>query len=162
MEGGSMKIRMRLALIIVKTILLLLLPISSFAFDKEPDGFRDIKWGTDIETLKDMKFKGDYESSKIYTRENDRLRVGVAEVDSVEYFFWKGKFHEVDIKAYKNKGNLYVETFATFGEGSPSVVGFKWKGLITTIYLNIFDDHTTLRMLSTEIESKKVKEDKGF
>src|SRR3990170_3555444 len=108
MEGGSMKIRMRLALIIVKTILLLLLPISSFAFDKEPDGFRDIKWGTDIETLKDMKFKGDYESSKIYTRENDRLRVGVAEVDSVEYFFWKGKFHEVDIKAYKNKGNLYV------------------------------------------------------
>jgi hypothetical protein len=40
---------------ILMAALFVLIPLSVNAFKNEPDGFRGIKWGTNIKDLKDMK-----------------------------------------------------------------------------------------------------------
>ncbi len=50
---------------------------SDFKPDSEPDGFRDIKWGTDISTLKDMALVMSIDKdTKRYKRNGDVLRMG--------------------------------------------------------------------------------------
>src|SRR5665647_3361267 len=88
----------------VVVMCLLVFPIKSYSFllndfklGSEPDGFRGIKWGQDISTLKDMIFiKDTYQiddSMKEYKRNGDLLRIGTAQIDNMEYHFWNGKFH---------------------------------------------------------------------
>lgn len=63
------------------------LPLNAFA---EADGFRGIKWGIDISSLKDMKYvrtDPSYGGIKIYLRKNDDLKIGGAKLESIEYSF---------------------------------------------------------------------------
>ena len=53
--------------------------VSNFKSGSEPDGFRGIKWGTDISTLKDMEYLGidpSYGGSKVYIK---RTRIYILE-----------------------------------------------------------------------------------
>jgi len=83
--------------------------ISSFAFGEwksvaiyngakpgtEPDGFRGIKWGPYISTLKGMEYvrtDPSFGGIKIYRRQGDVLQIGSAKLKEIEYCFWKGRF----------------------------------------------------------------------
>jgi hypothetical protein len=106
-------------------IFLIILPtvifsINSFAYQNEPDGFRGIKWGTKIETLKDMTKQLQQGDEIQYTRISDKLQIGNAEVDDIVYVFWKDKFISVMImtKGFSNWSALKEEAFKQFCKGS--------------------------------------------
>jgi len=111
-------------LIIVFTIFL----IGCFASTRsskphpEPDGFRGIKWGTEISTLEDMeRVKQDKSSNSDlvwYIREGDALTIGNAKLENIFYFFWMGKFESVwiDFKGDENFETLKKELFKLFGK----------------------------------------------
>jgi hypothetical protein len=88
----------------------------------DPDGFRDIKWGTEISTLKDMeKAEQDKSSNSAlvwYTRKGDTLAIGKAKLENIFYSFWMGNFESVWIgfKGDENFETLKKELFERFGK----------------------------------------------
>jgi hypothetical protein len=87
----------------------------------DPDGFRGIKWGTEITTLKDMeKVKEDKSSDSDlvwYTRKGDTLAIGKAKLENISYSFWVGNFESVwiDFEGDENFETLKKELFERFG-----------------------------------------------
>jgi len=88
----------------------------------DPDGFRDIKWGTEISTLKDMeKAEQDKSSNSVlvwYTRKGDPLAIGKARLENIFYSFWMGNFESVwiDFRGDENFEALKNELFEQFGK----------------------------------------------
>jgi len=86
------------------------------------DGFRDIKWGTEISALKDMeKVEPDRSSHPDlvwYTRKGDLLAIGRAELRNIFYSFWMGTFEGVWIgfEGDENFERLKKELFERFGK----------------------------------------------
>jgi hypothetical protein len=88
----------------------------------DPDGFKDIKWGTEIALLKNME-KVEQDKSSIpdlvwYTRKGDTLAIGKANLKTVFYSFWMGKFDSVwiDFEDDENFETLKKELFERFGK----------------------------------------------
>jgi len=88
----------------------------------DPDGFRGIKWGTEISTLKDMeKAEQDKSSNSVlvwYTRRGDPLAIGKARLENIFYSFWMGNFKSVwiDFRGDENFEALKKELFEQFGK----------------------------------------------
>ncbi len=148
-----------------------LFSINSFAYQNEPDGFRGIKWGVRIETLKDMTklyTKGD---TTIYMRKNDKLQMGDTELQDISYMFWQDKFYSVYIqtKGYLDWSALKKVLFLKFGKGSQDnkyIEYYRWglfsgKAAIDIKY-NHISKQGTLMMRGNKImnemrQSKKQK-----
>jgi hypothetical protein len=88
----------------------------------EPDGFRDIKWGTDLSTLKEME-KVERDKSPggdlvWYTRKGESFAIGKAKLEDIFYSFWMGNFESVWIgfKGDENFETLRRELFERFGK----------------------------------------------
>ena len=99
-----------------------------------PDGFRGIKWGTEISTLKDLEKVEQDKSSDgdlvWYTRKGDTLAIGEAKLENIFYSFWMGNFEGVwiDFKGGENFEALKKALFEQFGkplesEGSMEKMG---------------------------------------
>ena len=133
----------------LSTLVLTILLMSGFAFaqtfnpGREPDGFRGIRWGTDISTLSGMEH---YRTSEIggtlpvdlwdldrgaliekidleiYLKTGDELRIGGAELEKIEYGFWRGKFCEITVttRGPENWVSLREAVFEEFGKGTLS------------------------------------------
>jgi len=129
-------------------------PPPSFKPGTEPDGFRDIRWGIDISSLKGMGYVRNekiilystlapHPEHKIYIKENDDLIMDGIELDKIEYKFWKDKFYEVHIyvKGFENAKKLKEVVFNRFGEGTSSKrtknweFSYNWRGTITRMSL---------------------------
>ncbi len=130
----------------------------------DPNGFRDIKWGTEISTLKGMEeVEQDKASAKDlvwYRRKGDALAIGEAKLENIFYSFWMGYFEGVWID-FKGEGNfeaLKKELFEQFGKsleseevmkkmdrGEPSTIGhaeefYPWWGKYTEMSLSYSKD----------------------
>jgi hypothetical protein len=70
---------------------------TALAFQNEPDGFRGIKWGTDIRKLPDMVLLEREGDVKIYYRKFDKLKIEDVYVDEIVYRFCKNRFCAVHI-----------------------------------------------------------------
>ena len=118
-----------------------------FKPESEPDGFRGIKWGTDISSLEgDMKYQYDVpkldwlREIKTYTRTGDELRLGLAELRQIEYQFIGGYFFAVLAEAKDSQNwNLLKEAVSEkYGEGFPVYINkdqYCWKGTNTEVLL---------------------------
>ena len=158
---------MKRYLLVISAILFTFLSISPLAYQKEsslsyknePDGFRGIKWGTDISTLKDMEYvKTDpsYGGVKLYKRKNDKLQIGDSELISILYGFWKDKFSSVTIyaKGFKNWIKLKEACFQRYSEGMQAKkTQFYWYGNIATISLGYNEVKELITLL---ISSEKI------
>ncbi len=105
----------------------------SFKFGSEPNGFRNVIWGTDLPTLSGMEYYktsttgGSYSEEQwgseihldIYWKVGDELRIEGVEVERIEYGFWRRKFCEVTMtaKGFKNWASLKEAILGKFGEG---------------------------------------------
>jgi hypothetical protein len=112
------KIQFYLGTIVLLAILFSSMP-EVFAFQNEPDGFRGIKWGTNIKELPDMVLKGDVGNAKGYVKENDKLKIGDADLDSISYLFYQGRLFSVHIecKLPGNAASIKEFLFLQYGEG---------------------------------------------
>jgi hypothetical protein len=150
----------------------------------EPDGFKGIKWGTEISTLKDMeRVEQDksFNSDLVwYIREGDALTIGKAKLENIFYCFWMGNFESVwiDFKGEENFEALKEELFKLFGKAlgseehakkrhekagiDPSKTEredflYTWWGKNTDVLLSYSKDRHkgTLDILSTKISEER-------
>ena len=151
---------------------------------QDPDGFRGIKWGTEISTLKDMEeVEQDKSSGKDlvwYRRKGDTLGIGKAKLENIFYSFWMGEFEGVwiDFEDQENFEALKKELLERFGKvreseepvqktqrgprAEPSATkraeGFyAWWGRNTEVVLSYSKDRQkgTLTITSTMIREKR-------
>jgi hypothetical protein len=127
-------------LVLLCSVLLLLSSGSAFAQafgpNQEPDGFRDLEWGTDAEAIKGLKFLYDGEMGgslpadvadcvkgipmvRLYQRSGDKLQFGKVKLHGIAYGFCDGKLCEVKLvsRGEKNRKPFMKEVFKRFGEG---------------------------------------------
>ena len=109
------------------------------AFQNEPDGFRGIKWGTNLSDLPDMQYLSSKRSAALYTIKGDKMKIGDADLDAVYYGFSKGRFFSVIIQ-FNSLPNYHImkqTLFRKYGKGeslSPAE-GYKWPGPSVNIVL---------------------------
>ena len=123
----------------------------SFKPGTEPDGFRGLKWQTDIATLDPLHTMEVIEifGPFIYYKKNkEDLQLVTVKLNHIIYEFWNGKFSGVMIKV---KGNdqfqvLKDYVFARFGPGQRSKVleqlnvqDFYYNGIKTRMRLKFSD-----------------------
>lgn len=147
-------------IILVSVALIIPLKVSA-----ETDGFRGIKWGTDISTLKDMRYirtDPSYGGIKLYSRNGDELKIGGAVLESIEYGFWQGKFSNllIEFKGFTNYSALKDATFEKFGAGhkpNKFMEEYYWFGEITvmSIYYSEISSEGHLYMHSEEITKQQ-------
>jgi len=145
-------------------------PTSGFKPDSEPDGFAGIKWDTEfLEVKSDMMESRtisepttpDVKIKIYYTKKSDNLKMGEAQLNKLEYGFWKGKFAEVQIAAtgIENFNQLRKLLFERYGAVEKPIQGvYSWNGGVTRIALR-YDEPTKTSLLaisSTKITFKEI------
>ena len=143
---------------------------SPFKPNSEPDGFADIKWSTEFSEVKSDMMESRNTSNptepevkvKIYyTKKGDNLKMGEAQLDKMEYGFWKGKFAEVHITAAgpENFKQLKKFLFEKYGTVDKSTQGlYSWNGPVSRVALR-YDEPTKTSVLtisSTTITFKEI------
>lgn len=145
---------------------------ASFKPDSEPDGFSSIKWGTQFSEVKSDMMESrsisnpDEPDVKIiiyYTKKGDNLKMGEAQLDKIEYGFWKGRFAKVQINASGLEKFNYLKRFLVekYGTVDQSVQGaYTWDGSMTQIVLR-YDEATktsSLTITSTKLSNQQLQE----
>ena len=145
----------------------------SFKPGSEPDGFRGMKWQTDIATLDPLHTMEVIEimGPFVYYKKNkEDLQLVTVKLDNIIYEFWNGKFSGVIIKVRgDNQFQILKEyVFARFGQGQRSKVleqlnvqDFYYNGVKTRMYLKFSDIDRTgeLSLYSIALLSKQQKLD---
>ena len=164
-------LRIQLCLGIVLLLSFLILPsFEAIAFQNEPDGFRGIKWGTNIKNLRDMQLYGDFGDEKFYTRKNDKLKIGEAKLEKITYIFNKGRLGGVMI-CFTSASNASIikETLTQhYGENffTPPAEILAWNGRNVFISFSYIEMegidcngsvHYTYKPLKKEEEKKKME-----
>jgi len=162
MEAGKMKNLYRWVVILVFVVGIFgctQKSTSRFKPNSEPDGFAGIKWSTEFSEVKlDMLESGSVSNPtepnvkiKIYyTKKGDNLKMGEAQLDKIEYGFWKGKFGEVQITATapENFNQLKKFLFEKYGTVDKSTQGlYSWNGPVTRVALR-YDEPTKTSLLT--------------
>jgi len=143
-------------------ISLILLPVSSPAFQNEPDGFGGVLWGTDLSTLSGMVYDSQFTwaagTTFFFKRKEDTLNMGGATLTSLRYGFWEGKLSDVlvETRGRKNWVALKRACFEKYGQGFKEnyyIENYRWSGKITSIVLEYkeSEDLSTLLMKSEVI-----------
>ena len=118
-------------------------------FRSEPSGFRGIEWGTDISKLKNiLKYlRSEEKDVRVYVRNKDELKIGKAQVNTIEYKFWTGFgkygaepeiFYAVYIETEgkENWKNFKEAAFDLFGRGRDlGNESYGWRGEKTSIVM---------------------------
>ncbi len=144
---------------------------SGFKPNSEPDGFDGIKWGTPLSEVKsdmaESRSISDPAEPNVkikiyYTKRGDPLKLGDAQLDKIEYVFWRGKFAEARINATgpENFDRLKKFLFEKYGTVNKSQGAYFWDGSVTQIFLK-YDGSAKpflLTIASTSIASQEVKD----
>jgi hypothetical protein len=139
----------------------------------EPDGFRGLKWGTDIATLDPlhtMQVLAVVGPFVYYKKNQEDLRLVNVELDDIIYEFWHGKFSGavIIVRGPRQFQILKDYVFARFGEGQRSktlqkmnVQDFYYNGVKTRMSLSYSDmDHAgELAMYSIALLAQQQKAD---
>ena len=145
----------------------------SFKPGSEPDGFRGIKWQTDIATLDPLHTMEPIEilGPFVYYKKNkEDLHLVTAKLDDIIYEFWNGKFSGVIIRVRGDNQFqvLKAYVFARFGPGQRSKIltqmdaqDFYYNGIKTRMSLKFSDiDHIgELSLYSIALLSRQQKLD---
>ena len=75
-----------------------MLAVCAFAYQNEPYDFRGIKWGAKIDKLSGMVLTVDGGDLKAYTKKSEEMVMGDAELNSIQYVFYKDQFYCVRIE----------------------------------------------------------------
>jgi hypothetical protein len=139
----------------------------------EPDGFRGLKWQTDIATLDPLHTMEVIEivgPFTYYKKNKEDLHYGTAELEDIIYEFWNGKFSGVILRVRGEKQFQKLKDYciARFGPGQRSktyerlnVQDYYYNGVKTRMYLRYSDIDRTgeLSMYSIALLSKQQKVD---
>ena len=122
--------------IILSVILIIILTGShGWAFKNEPvNGYENIPWGTDLQGIEEFQLYKDHsDTTKIYVKKNEALRLGDAELIRVEYTTYKNRFWKVEIYYDGSKYHDQISSFLFDRYGFPDrgmsdIGAASWKG----------------------------------
>jgi hypothetical protein len=179
--GGFMKRFIVTSLLFLLCSMIFGQSVYARSFQNEPDGFRGIKWGTDIKEVNNLVYidtDPSYGGVKKYERKGDEYTIGAAQLNSIIYCFWNDKLMSVTVtfENFVNYNSVKEATTEKFGRGfkhNRYMEEFAWLGDRTTIMLkyNEISKKGSLYMSSVEmveqataLNKKKAKEgaQKGF
>lgn len=88
----------RIAVVAILVVVLLSLG-TAFAFENEPEGFRELKWGDP--PTEDMELVKRFEDPDVcwYRRPNDELEIERARIEQIAYGFYENRLWRVHITA---------------------------------------------------------------
>lgn len=134
----------------------------ALGLDDDPGGFRGIAWGTPIAELADQlqsagEGRGDLE---MYRRPSDPLTLGEAKLETIRYFFWRGKFESVLVKSEPTASDrrAMLDAFiARFGRPREAPLRrYFWRGPHTSIAMDCLrGDQCTAMLASVRIEQER-------
>ena len=136
--------------------------------DKDFDGFRGIKWGTNLSSLEQMTCKNEspVPEDKAYcicTRQDDILALGGAKLESIIYHFLKDELLRVYIRADSNNANA-LKRILIEKLGPPTVSDEKynskmyvWQRPMTETFLTIESDKMSI--IISDINAHQKEED---
>jgi hypothetical protein len=109
-----------------------------YGMEKEPEGFAGIDWGTDIDTLNDMKLVQEKGEIRLYLRLNDKGSIEKAEARRADYFFYKDRLAAVRIlfNGITSFNDLKLALTEEHGEAqcqNDLLNEFVWKGELVVI-----------------------------
>ena len=142
------------------------------SFQNEPDGFRGIKWGDDIKSVKKRfiqkevqgGFLADDKDIRVYITTNDNKMLGSANLKDIHYYFWKDKFICVEIvtNGLSNFASLKAFCFEKYGSNieesdrmNKNFNAYTWKGDVAGISLFHYDDNKGFEQGLLRIYSQK-------
>jgi hypothetical protein len=142
---------------------------SSFKDSSEPDGFAGIKWDTEFSEVKSDMVESrnianptepDVKIKIYYAKKGHSLKMGEAQLEKIEYGFWKGKFADVQITAAgpENLNHSKKFLFEKYGTVDKPVRGlYSWNGSVTRIALR-YDEpvKSSLTISSTKLTFKEI------
>jgi hypothetical protein len=145
----------------------------TFKPNSEPDGFRGLKWQTDLATLDPLhtmeliEIVGPF---TYYQKKQENLHYGTADLEDIIYEFWNGKFSGVILKVKGERPfqKLKDYCFARFGPGQRSktyerldVQDYYYNGVKTRMKLRYSDLDRTgeLSLYSIALLNKQQKMD---
>ena len=150
-------------------IILLLSSVWAYA-ETDPnrwDGFRDLKWWTNIRDTNDPNMvlisgNSGNDEIQVYRRSNDKLSFGDAKLTTISYSFYKDRLCLVMIKAKEDKNciDLKAAVFAYYGKGkqqenkSVNIKSWEWtsdlgncsEDVHMTLKYDTFNEETELLM----------------
>ncbi len=150
------------------------------SYQNEPNGFRDLKWGTDLSELNNSLYYVGYSEHtqcQVYVRPSDELKIGNVTLQKIEYYFNKNKLCGVvvEVEGYTNWSNLKTSTLDRFGNPSTTNINdhslineeYEWDGNITYTLLmhSNLAKKGSLSLISRESleeNNKKINSPTGF
>ena len=132
---------MKIKSVVSITTFLMVILVGSYAYSStEPDGFRGLKWGTEFSPSLGMLWLRDdssYGGIKVYRKAGEELKIGGADIKSIEYGFWNGKLCNVSVhvERYVNWEALKAACSEKFGhmyQDNQFVEMYTWPTWITS------------------------------
>lgn len=139
------------------------MPLHAFAFDNEPDGFRGLAWGTPVATVADeFSLVSSDGKETYYTRKGDKMEMEDADLKSIVYRFYDGRFFGVAIYAARGSRYDFLQAFhSRYGPGAQPdrhIDKYYWAGDTAEIILDckkIIDDcYAVIRSAEAAREEK--------
>jgi hypothetical protein len=152
MKGKIPWIALSLMLIICSGCFQTVFEPGKFKPGSEPDGFRGIKWGTDVATLSGMKCLSPAQLGlKTYVKMPEDLKIEGVNFEEIFYLFQEDKFFGVlaVTSGYINCLKLESALFKKYGWGQkvPGHRGYGWSS----------ENHKTLMSLGYNKNRKNVR-----
>ncbi len=92
--------------------------VPTFAYQNEPTGFRGINWGYKIKSVGDWQLKDGAEGLVFFNRKNDKMKIGDADLDNIDYIFYQNQLCGVKIEYsslsnHEKLKNTYFQLYAS-------------------------------------------------
>ena len=142
---------------------------------KRYEGFRGLKWGTNIKDMNDpnmsLVWTSENERTTGYVRKDDKLSIGKAKLEYIIYYCYKGKFYvaQVEAKGDSNGDRLKEAVFAYYGKGAQPnefIEEWKWHAWHTdgkiqmSLDYTLFVEETTFGICYMPISKQQTEDNK--
>lgn len=122
----------------------------------EKNGFREMKFGTPIDSFKGLKIieeSGDY---IFYEKENDAKNIGDFQLETIYYGFYKGWFYVVVLETpgYSDSRGILGTLEELYGKGyqsNPYIEKYYWFGKKVTAS---YDENSVTKKATVRLSSK--------
>jgi hypothetical protein len=103
------------------------------------NGFRDLTFGTKIDSISDLKLVGSSGYDNFYKKVDEKLKIGEYDIESITYVFYKNKFRAVMIKSkgYVNSRGILNFLSEQYGKGSKNnqyIEEYWWFGKTISLH----------------------------
>ncbi|GAB2954557.1 hypothetical protein GCM10027048_20010 [Hymenobacter coalescens] len=132
-------------------------------------GFRDLKFGTTVASVKGLALLESKGGMRVYTRVTDSKKVGNFQVSRILYYFYRGQLSSIrlDTKGYLNSRGVLAAFQGLYGPGEQDneyIEEYSWVGdrVVMNYEENSVSNNATIYLFSRSmLERQRVDEEKA-